>query len=251
MQDRDQGGAGSLPAVRDTKWMPTLFLRNRLVESATYVYAKRAAEVVGISYRVSAGIAPRHPPHHRTCGFAHPAVEPSRLGRGKTQWKQKSRAAAGRSCSAPDAPPAGRHPPGARRLVATPSAVPVSPNRRRLRKTALAVVHPPEALSNIPADPLLQSVDGSPRLGQSEISPPASGVAVHSSRSLVARATAATVPQLRTFALNLSRLSGAIPTASCDPVESPGTCVPRPSPSRSWRHSPSIAGRFPIQPVRV
>ena len=60
----------------------------------------------------------------------------------------------------------------------------------------MAVPSQPVAFSDVPADPALQFENGSSRLGQSEVSPPASDVEVPVVPQLRTRATAPTVPQL-------------------------------------------------------
>src|SRR5260221_2334623 len=54
------------------------------------------------------GLRPATLPHHRTCGFPHPAVEPSRLRVRQDLREGESRSGAVRCCLMPGVVPAGR-----------------------------------------------------------------------------------------------------------------------------------------------
>src|SRR5260370_30203804 len=99
-------------------------------------------------------------------------------------------------------------------------------------------------------DPTLQFEQGSPRLGQSEISPPASHVAVPIIPQLRTCATAATIP----FLANLRLESLHALRCDTDPLLSVQSkaqelAFPHPSLSRSWRRSPSVADASRSRPV--
>ena len=137
-------------------------------------------------------------PHHRTCGFPHPAVEHNRAYlAARVDGKRKPfrcRAVLLSACCNSGWAATLQAP---RRLVATPRALPLSPNRRRFRSRRPADATSTRNTCGCAGGP----IPPVPRIGlrasaKLEVSPPASHVSVPVVPQLRTRATAATVPLL-------------------------------------------------------